>query len=106
LRILAALSHSLSRVVGQKASDPILFESLLTGAPTEELSVLHRRAIRSFDSYVCLPKQRLCQIPSCFQSLSGPKMEVSWLLAAFWLNTQQSEELGCRKVRMAGKVRR
>jgi hypothetical protein len=34
LRILAALSLSLSRVVGQKASDPILFESLLTGAPT------------------------------------------------------------------------
>lgn len=34
LKILAALSHSLSRVVGQKASDPILFESLLTGAPT------------------------------------------------------------------------
>jgi hypothetical protein len=35
LRILAALSLSLSRVVGQNASDPILFESLLTGAPTE-----------------------------------------------------------------------
>jgi hypothetical protein len=34
-RILAALSHSLSKVVGQNASDPILFESLLIGAPTE-----------------------------------------------------------------------
>jgi hypothetical protein len=34
LRILAALSLSLSKVVGQNASDPILFESLFTGAPT------------------------------------------------------------------------
>ena len=38
LRILAALSHSLSRVVGQNASEPILFESLLTGAPTVDVS--------------------------------------------------------------------
>ena len=34
LRILAALSLSLSRVVGQKASLPILFVILLTGAPS------------------------------------------------------------------------
>lgn len=33
-RILAAFSDSISSVVGQKASDPILFESLLMGAPT------------------------------------------------------------------------
>ena len=36
----AALSDSLSSVVGQKASDPILFENLLIGAPTVELSVV------------------------------------------------------------------
>jgi hypothetical protein len=34
LRILAALSLSLSKVVGQNASLPILFVSLLTGAPS------------------------------------------------------------------------
>lgn len=34
LKILAALSLSLSRVVGQKASLPIRFDSLFTGAPS------------------------------------------------------------------------
>jgi hypothetical protein len=34
LKILAALSLSLSSVVGQKASLPMRFESLLTGAPS------------------------------------------------------------------------
>jgi hypothetical protein len=34
LKILAALSLSLSKVVGQKASLPILFDSLFTGAPS------------------------------------------------------------------------
>jgi len=34
LKILAALSLSLSKVVGQNASLPILFDSLLTGAPS------------------------------------------------------------------------
>lgn len=33
LRIRAAFSHSFSMPVGQKASDPILFVSLLTGPP-------------------------------------------------------------------------
>ena len=33
-RIRAALSLSLSKVVGQKASEPNLFDSLLTGAPS------------------------------------------------------------------------
>lgn len=32
LNILAALSHSLSSVVGRKVSDPILFASALNGA--------------------------------------------------------------------------
>jgi hypothetical protein len=34
LKILAALSLSLSKVVGQNASLPILLDSLLTGAPS------------------------------------------------------------------------
>lgn len=34
LRILAALSLSISSVVGQKASLPIRFDSLFTGAPS------------------------------------------------------------------------
>ena len=34
LRMRAALSLSMSRVVGQKASEPSLFESLFTGAPS------------------------------------------------------------------------
>lgn len=33
-KILAALSLSAARFVGQKASDPILFVSLFTGAPS------------------------------------------------------------------------
>lgn len=47
-KILAALSHSLSRVVGQKASDPILFESLLTGAPTKKCQ-LRRQGVTICD---------------------------------------------------------
>ena len=34
LNILAALSLSLSSVVGQNASDPSLFDNLFTGAPS------------------------------------------------------------------------
>lgn len=34
LRILAALSDSMSSVVGQKASEPTLLDRRLTGAPS------------------------------------------------------------------------
>lgn len=65
-RIRAALSLSLSSEVGQKASDPILFENLLTGAPS--LSVL-----------VSIHDQLLFvrgTVPSAFQVLSNPVLLV------------------------------
>jgi hypothetical protein len=45
LRILAALSLSLSRVVGQKASLPILFENLLIGAPSLSATTINQTAL-------------------------------------------------------------
>ncbi len=53
LRIRAALSHSLSKVVGQKASDPILFENLFIGAPTEECQTSFHPARDSRLTFVC-----------------------------------------------------
>lgn len=50
-RMRAALSLSLSSVVGQKASEPSLFDSLLTGAPS--LSA-HPHSLSKPDLLVCL----------------------------------------------------
>lgn len=76
-KILAALSDSLSSVVGQKASLPILLENLLTGAPTFLVVSNVANCGAKVPTHVCRGPARPCRSPSCSQSSSCPTMAAS-----------------------------
>lgn len=86
LKILAALSLSLSREVGQNASDPIRFENLFTGAPNLSAHC-QQRAVRwhaAMDTNQTVSS--LYRIQPWSLSLSCPMKELLQRLSAYLKN--------------------